>query len=185
MSWAAVFIFGIALFHSKKEIKEGRFSVLTHSTRLVKSASMKNLNLLTLIALLSSSSAFCAASIDCGKPNHLEDGAIANPELSISSETDNFSGPAGKNWLLFMAGAERKSTSKAPVSAKMVKNADGSKSVIIQIQDAKSVTGPVGTQIRIQKLYTDKTVAEFTVMGGFAGGMREMSKDLVCVGSYD
>ena len=129
--------------------------------------------------------------IQCGKPSDfvstIDGGVLVRPRLQVLSKSSNFSGPAGKNWQLIMKDKELKSTPTTAIRAEIVEDLAGPRSLLIQIQEAVSATGPVGTQIRILLADDNRQAskAEFTVMGGFAGGMHDASKDLVCVGQID
>jgi len=55
---------------------------------------------LVLASLLLTSPAFASSYVICGKSADLLTQKVAGYELELSSESDNYNGPVGKNWNL-------------------------------------------------------------------------------------
>lgn len=143
--------------------------------------------LITLILLMSSLPAFSNSYIVCAQKvdfdEYIETGKVVGFELALSSEDDDYSGALGTNWNLKLGSDD----SEWLVSSKKVKartlEQEGSIVVNISIENARSASGPVGTQYKLIGLFDDSPVLEKYTMGGFAGSLKVATFE--CVGSYD
>lgn len=61
---------------------------------------MKAVAAVLVFSAFTSAPAFALAYVKCGQTANLEDGEVTGYEIELSSESDNFTGPAGGTWNL-------------------------------------------------------------------------------------
>jgi len=134
---------------------------------------MKNKLILFLTLFLFSAlsgHAFGSVFVDCGTQPNPDEGSFENVVFSVSSEDDDFSGPAGKNWHLTVNGKDVVGQS---ATAKIDLDPRSRLTVLtVLVQIGNSASGPVGTEYRVGNPYTDEPKLEIFNMGGFTGRIR-------------
>jgi len=106
-------------------------------------------------------------SIECGKGMNSEDWTFEETFLEVSTDED-FTGPAGENWIFILEGKELKGKKIAALEKKNAPNGDTS--LIVTVAAGRDFAGIVGTQYKIKNIWNEETSLEVKALGGFAGG---------------
>jgi hypothetical protein len=118
-----------------------------------------------------SSWAFANTYVICGTAVDPEEQIVTGYELELSSEDDEYSGPVGKTWNLKL----EKNSDWLPFSKRVVaKTSKVANDTIIEIEitQAQSASGIVGTVYKLIGLYNEQPILEKYTMGGFAGSIK-------------
>ena len=140
---------------------------------------MKLTALLVGFAVAAPVLAHASIEINCGQNYNDDKGDYKKKVIQVSSEDDNFSGPAGKNWSLWKG--KRRSESKGSKYTAVL-SADHATLTITAVT-AQTPSGPVGTKYIISKPYEDAPTLSVTNLGGVTGPIQTGSFD--CMGSQD
>ena len=126
---------------------------------------MKTLSSL-LVLYFFSQSVMAYTYIKCGQETDFDSFSVSGYELELSSESDNYSGPVGKEWNLKLGSED---SEWLAVNSNITATQKEDDSIEITIKKGQSVTGAVGIKYVVKDLWEEEPTVEKYSVGGFAG----------------
>jgi len=121
-----------------------------------------------LTSLLFSSLANASSFIECGSGSYQEGTGYQVEELALSSQSDDYNGPVGGEWIIRFAGGEWIEEGKINAVSNQK---DELTSVEIKVVVTQAIGGPVGTRYVLSDKDSESPVLERYTMGGFVGNV--------------